>query len=49
MGHTTTLLQKLRVPRSSELWAEAEDLTSAIREAMGAAAAEAGAAGRKGA
>eukprot|EP00983_Pelagomonas_calceolata_P130864 1161723-Pelagomonas_calceolata.AAC.1 len=28
-------MQQLRIPRSDETWAEMEDLTSAIREAMG--------------
>jgi len=42
-----SLMQQLRVPRSDEVWAEMEDLNSAIREAMGVRAAEAGASGQK--
>lgn len=42
------LLRKLRVPRKDDSWAAFDDLLSAIHEAMGYAAAAAGAAGIKG-
>ncbi|KAF5838153.1 hypothetical protein DUNSADRAFT_3348 [Dunaliella salina] len=47
VGKSGTLMQQLRIPRNDDIWAEMEDLSSAIREAMGVRAAEAGAAGQK--
>jgi hypothetical protein len=47
VGRGTALLRKLGLPRKHDAWASFEELAEAIREALGHAAAAAGAAGIK--